>query len=130
MNMVKYRFYYETIMSNSLDGDAVISYMLKINIERKCFGIGEEFDYTVFDIDVFSNGCAFFIMSKYRIDFILNVLFGNYKKIPCKFVLDLNTAIKRLLYSIPQKEFTINNFYRQKSKINRYIKEHYIRMDV
>lgn len=121
--MVKYRFYYETMMSNSVVGDVVTSYMLKINI-------GEEFDYVVFDIDVFSNGCCFFIMSKYRIDFILNVLFGNYKKIPCKFVMNLNTAIKRLLYSIPQKDFTINNFYRQKSKINRYIKEHYIRMDV
>lgn len=121
--MVKYRFYYKMEMSNTMDGDVATSYMLKINI-------GEEYDYTVFDIDVFSNGCSFFIMSKYRIDFILNVLFGNYKKIPCKFVMNLNTAIKRLLYSIPQKDFTINNFYRQKSKINRYIKEHYIRMDV
>lgn len=123
MNMVKYRFYYEIAVANSMGDDVVTSYKLIIDI-------GEEFDYMVFDIDVFSNGCDFITTSKYRIDFILNALFRNHKKIPCKFVMDLNDAMKRLLYSLPQKDFTINNFYCQKNKINRYIKEHYIRMDV
>ena len=117
--MVKYRFYYEIEISNSIDGDIFTSYKLKISI-------GEELDFMIFNIDVFSNGCGFFIMSKFRIDFVLDVLFGNYKKIPIKFVMDLNDAVKKLLYSIPQRDFTINNFYHQKSKINRYIKEHYI----
>lgn len=119
MNMVKYRFYYEIETSNSMEGDTVTSYKLKISI-------GEEFNFIVFDVDVYSNGWRSFTMSKFRIDFVLDELFGNCKKIPIKFVMDLNAAVKRLLYSIPQQDFTINNFYRQKSRINRYIKEHYI----
>lgn len=117
--MVKYRFYYEIIVSKALDNSYVTSYVLKININ-------DAYSYHLFSVDVFCDYYSISTISKYRVDFILNVLFGKDKKNLYKFILDLNKAIKNLFYNIPQQDGVIKNFYYQKSKINRYIKEHYI----
>lgn len=123
MNMVKYRFYYEIIVSGTPIIGYLVSYTLKIDI-------GEGHIYSIFDIDVSEDCYSICMITRYRINYILKKFFNDYKKMPCKFIIDLNKSIKMLTYSIPQQNNIIKNLYLQKSMINKYIKEHYIRMDV